>query len=71
MISKVFIFEYKPFIYDSGFCVESIHRTKAGAFKAMTKHKNTCFMMDRELGIDPVEIGCMERWSIRECELLD
>lgn len=71
MNSKVFVFEYTSCIYDMGWHAESIHKTKAGAFKAMTKHRNESFMTDRELGLDPSEIGIMERWAIREYELLD
>lgn len=71
MISKVFAFEYNCCIYDAGWHTQSIHKTKAGAFKAMIKHRNECFMVDRELGIDPAEIGIMERWWIKEYELLD
>jgi hypothetical protein len=69
MSFKVYIFEYSHCIYDSGWHVESIHKTKHGAFKAMVKHRNECFNTDRELGIDPAEIGNMERWAIREFEL--
>lgn len=36
---KVYVAEYSPLIFESGFEVISIHKTKEGAEKALEKHK--------------------------------
>lgn len=36
-MTEVYAFEWCYCIYESGFCVESLHLTKAGAYRAMRK----------------------------------
>lgn len=70
---KVYAFEYTHCIFDSAFWTVSVHRTKAGAYKAMMKHKNDCWYADRKMAFRDAEsvaqIGWMERWQIREWEV--
>lgn len=68
---KIFAFEYCHCIYDSGFIIKSLHKTKRGAYKSMIRHKNESFYAERDLGIDPSEIGSMELWRVKEYIVLD
>lgn len=36
-MEQIYAFEWCSCIYESGFSVESLHKTKAGAYKAMRK----------------------------------
>ncbi len=59
-------FEFAWCVYDSGYDVKSLHKTKRGAYKAMMKHKWEHWYADRDLGVTLEETGFMERWRIRE-----
>ncbi len=68
---KVYAFEYTHCVYESSFTTMSMHATKRGAYKAMMKHKNDMWYAARETTWqDIAEIGWMERWQIREWEVL-
>lgn len=45
----VYAFEYCYCRYEAGFCVESLHKTKAGAYKAMREHKVAQWQQERDL----------------------
>ena len=70
---KVYAFERCVCIYESGFSIESLHLTKAGAYKAMRKVLLERWNEDR-WGVsgrfapndDPLR---SQRWRIREIEV--
>ena len=63
---NVFAFEYCYCRFESGFSVISLHGTKAAAYRAMMKHKNSHWYTERAEGRDATEIGWMSLWRIRE-----
>lgn len=70
---KVYVFEWCFCIYESGFSIESLHLTKAGAYKAMRKVLLERWNEDR-WGVsgrfapndEPLR---SQRWRIREIEV--
>jgi hypothetical protein len=44
---KVYAFEWCDLIYESGFSIVSLHMTKRGAFKAMTRFANAKWYEER------------------------
>jgi hypothetical protein len=75
ILDHVYLFEWAFDQYESGFCVESVHITLAGAYKAMKftifarwqLERNTQLMYgDGGFGYPPLE---GERWRIRKIQL--
>ena len=66
---SVFAFEFCFCVFESDYGVQSIHKTKAGAYRAMMEHKNNLWMSDRELGTPPEEILLFKRWRIKDYSL--
>lgn len=72
-MNYVFLFEFNPCIFESGFEVQSIHKTKIGAYKAMRKyleeeyaqwyHERILFGKHYIIGIDKFGEHC--DWRIR------
>ena len=73
----VYEFLHTDCIYESAYRTISIHRTKAGAYKAMRKHIEEEYAQWRndsiELGKSPFnhKFGTHEAWKIRTIELQD
>lgn len=73
---KIYSFIYCGDIYDSAHATVSIHKTKAGAFNAMRKHKLESFIHWYDSRIIYGKkyndsFGKYEDWDIKELELLD
>lgn len=79
IVMKVYEFLYCPCCHESAFATISIHRTKAGAYKAMRNHRTSAYLEwyeDRmRFGKTPIfseypyDFG--KDWMIREIELND
>jgi hypothetical protein len=68
----VFAFEFCHCTFESGHAIESLHKTKAGAYKAMMQHKHQYWYDERESRfVDASEIGWMSRWRIKEYVLCE
>lgn len=68
----VFAFEFCYCRFESRFSIESLHSTKAGAYRAMMKHKRQHWYEMREnRHCDASEIGWMEMWRIKEYKVED
>jgi hypothetical protein len=69
---SVFAFEFCFCRFESGFSIESVHLTKAGAYRAMMEHKRRHWYDARESRYcDAAEIGWMEMWRVREYTVAD
>lgn len=69
---KVYAFEWCYCIYESGFGVESLHKTKAGAYKAMRKTLVERWNEDRwrHATFSPNDEPLFSQsWRIREIEV--
>lgn len=73
---KVYLFQYNYCVYESGYVTMSIHRTKAGAYKAMRKHRVDEFyewynsrIMYGKYSQFPYDFG--KAWKISEETLID
>lgn len=70
-------FVYCSSVHESGYATMSLHRTKAGAEKAMKKHKSNerrkhNKMCKRSPDLAPyMKFGQHEDWGIREIEIQD
>lgn len=72
VLRSVFAFEFCFCRFTSGFSVQSLHSTKAGAYRAMMKHKHNHWYDERNFRIvDASEIGWAELWQIKKYELTD
>lgn len=75
---KIYEFLYCSCIFESAYGTISLHRTKAGAYKAMRKHIMTKYQKwyderilygkDRRWGH---KFGCHEAWRVGEQELCE
>lgn len=64
---SVFAFEFCFCRFESGFSIESLHWTKAGAYRAMMEHKRQHWYDARQMRYcDAAEIGWMELWRVKE-----
>ena len=66
---NVYAFEWQSCIFESAMAVESMHKTKRGALKAMIKTANERWLEDRARqgrGWDPL---IHQRWQVRTIEL--
>lgn len=69
---SVFAFEFCFCRFESGFSIESLHSTKAGAYRAMMDHKRRHWYDEREQRwCDAAEIGWMEMWRVKEYTVAD
>jgi hypothetical protein len=66
IMGSVFAFEHCYNRFESQFAVQSMHSSKAGAYRAMMQHKRDSWYEERRLRLDPVEIGWLEMWRIKE-----
>lgn len=72
MVTSVFAFEFCYCRFESGFSIESLHFTKAGAYRAMMRHKWEHWYSEREMRYcDARDIGLMEMWRVREYPVLN
>jgi len=70
----VYAFTHTDCVYESGSVTQSLHRTKAGAYKALKAHKLAEYKDWYELGQKfrkNYKFGKMARWSIRKQTILD
>jgi hypothetical protein len=70
-MTTVFAYEYCSCVYESGYSIVSLHQTKAGAYKAMRKHKLRIWEHETELGSRPEEIFFLEMFRIKKYEVLE
>jgi hypothetical protein len=69
---SVFAFEFCFCRFESGFSIESLHSTKAGAYRAMMDHKRQHWHDERDQRwCDAAEIGWMEMWRVKEYTVAD
>jgi len=73
LCTEVFAFEWCGCVYESGYSVESLHSTKVGAFKAMTKAANERWQEERDRNLMYGKCGTSplahESWRVRLIEV--
>lgn len=73
-LPSVFAFEWCDCIYESGYCIQSLHTTRKGALKAMMLESNARWLAGRQLDLefgdgqdsDPLKY---QRWRVRPIPL--